>query len=261
MRRSLSPIVVDVTQKYRLVGRVCPLDRGLAGSVSAVTTFINGAKTLGYDLVSIERCLWGPNFQRHPSWVRAASLQFCCSVYKICYRPHGSNGCVHHRIYVFASIRLLLHTCTHTCTPAHTHTHNHTHPHTLPWQVYAHRRCASPVPAWPSGGGCPMSDWSLWSPCDTPCGTGTSTRVRYAMPPALQTTVLCTGTVFVEAQSCSAGTACSPESVCGMGPWTNWGACTARCGGGTRVRTRPGAVVSGTCGPLVQTQVCNAQSC
>ena len=41
----------------------------LQGSVNAVTTFINTAQANGYSLVTIERCLWGPNFQRHPSWV------------------------------------------------------------------------------------------------------------------------------------------------------------------------------------------------
>jgi hypothetical protein len=43
----------------------------VAGSVNAVQTFIAGAKARGYTLVSIYECMWGPNFQRHPSWVYA----------------------------------------------------------------------------------------------------------------------------------------------------------------------------------------------
>ena len=42
-----------------------------SGSANAVTTFIAGAKARGYTLVRIEECLWGANFQRHPSWVYA----------------------------------------------------------------------------------------------------------------------------------------------------------------------------------------------
>lgn len=55
------------------------------GSVSAVTTFINGAKTLGYTLVSIERCLWGPNFQRHPSWVCGSDTRPASSLHVVAF--------------------------------------------------------------------------------------------------------------------------------------------------------------------------------
>jgi hypothetical protein len=47
------------------------LSPALAGSVNAVQTFIAGAKARGYTLVSIYECIWGPNYQRHPSWVYA----------------------------------------------------------------------------------------------------------------------------------------------------------------------------------------------
>ncbi len=43
----------------------------MVGSATAVSTFINGAKARGYRLVGVYECIWGANFQRHPSWVYA----------------------------------------------------------------------------------------------------------------------------------------------------------------------------------------------
>jgi hypothetical protein len=67
---------------------------------------------------------------------------------------------------------------------------------------------------------------------------------------------------FIESSPCS-GPSCSAMG-CNMTAWTEWGACSTPCGGGTRIRTRqyrtdpaPGAV----CGPFVQTELCNTKSC
>ena len=49
----------------------------LQGSVDAVESFVSIARAKGYSFVSLERCLWGPNFQRNPSWVRAATCMMC----------------------------------------------------------------------------------------------------------------------------------------------------------------------------------------
>ena len=55
----------------------------LQGSVDAVTSFITSAGARGYNFVSVERCIWGQDFQRHPSWVRflGFAFVFCCRAY------------------------------------------------------------------------------------------------------------------------------------------------------------------------------------
>jgi peptidoglycan/xylan/chitin deacetylase (PgdA/CDA1 family) len=165
-----------------------------ADIVPSILSFI---QTKSYEFVSVERCVWGPNYQRHPSW------------------------------------------------------------------VHMHRMCDQAVANWPAvtpSESCPVSEWSDWSDCDVSCGPGTQTRVRLTMPPSLaQTSAACGSVPLIESRACSGQAACS--SSCTYNAWTNWGACSKSCGGGTQIQTRTVKSGGSGCGAVLQTQVCNTQAC
>jgi hypothetical protein len=97
--------------------------------------------------------------------------------------------------------------------------------------------------------------------CDTSCGPGTQTRVRYSLPPSLQTlSAACSTFDFIQQQACTGDTAVCP-TMCVFAPWSTWGPCSRPCGGGTRYQTRLLLIGSATCGPLIVTQLCNAHAC
>jgi hypothetical protein len=109
--------------------------------------------------------------------------------------------------------------------------------------------------------GCRCVCRSTWSPCDTPCGPGTQTRVRYTMPPSLQSSSpACSSSAFVQQQACTGAVASCPSS-CAYGAWSGFGACSRTCGGGTQYRTRALTAGVASCGPLISVQLCNTQAC
>ena len=130
-----------------------------------------------------------------------------------------------------------------------------------PSRVYGLKNCGTAVAKWPvatAADPCPVSEWSEWSLCDTDCGNGKQTRVRLTMPPGQEkVSIQCNGIELVQQQACTVSTSCSGS--CSYGKWTNWGACSATCGGGTRMSVR---TVSGSpCQGPVQTELCNMQPC
>jgi hypothetical protein len=97
--------------------------------------------------------------------------------------------------------------------------------------------------------------------CDTPCGPGTQTRVRYTMPPSIQlSNSACSPLDYVQRQACTGASGSCPGG-CTFGAWSAWGSCSRTCGGGTRYQTRTLTSGGSTCGPLLQTQLCNTQPC
>jgi hypothetical protein len=173
----------------------------LQASVNTVSQVIDiiRSKSPAYQFVTVERCLWGPNFRRNPSY------------------------------------------------------------------AYSYASCGASLAGWPTptvAEPCPVSEWSEWSPCSSNCGAGTQTRVRLSLPPSLrQTLSACASTTFIQSQACTVTPACA--NTCVFSAWTNWGACSDSCGGGTRIQTRSrvsGGTVA-TCGPLLRMEVCNTQPC
>jgi hypothetical protein len=133
-----------------------------------------------------------------------------------------------------------------------------------PSWVYSHKSCGSAVAAWPAptvAEPCPVSEWSDWSMCDSNCGPGTRTRVRLTLPPGREKTVAaCANVPLLESTVCSAAVDC--DAGCTFTDWTAWGTCSSSCGGGTviRIRTRLSGPVA-TCGPLLESKLCNMQRC
>ena len=93
-----------------------------------------------------------------------------------------------------------------------------------------------------SSSGCPVSEWSEWSPCDANCGNGSSTRVRYTLPPSLFMSDERCGRLgpLLQLRPCTSTlTTCTARvEECWFGEWSEWGHCSAACGGGVQSRVR-----------------------
>ncbi|RMX50755.1 hypothetical protein pdam_00017962 [Pocillopora damicornis] len=116
------------------------------------------------------------------------------------------------------------------------------------------------------------STWSSWGGCSATCGGGTQKRTRTCTnPPPSNGGKTCLEQGLgpsEEEQECN--TENCPVNG-GYSTWSNWGQCTATCGGGTQKRTRtctnPLPSNGGkTClelnlGPAEEEQECNTQNC
>ena len=206
------------------------------------------ADSFAHRFVTIEECVWGAAYPNHPSyaymnrlcplsatkWSQPADGTCPLSDWST-WSPCDANcgpGLRYQQLHAHA------HAFAHTRARTHSHTHTRTHTHT----VVAVSQCSHGVViAFPS------------------LLLLRSTRVRYSLPPSLQTTsAACSANAFIQSQPCTA-TACS--GTCTYTAWTSFGACSKTCGGGTQMSTRTLSSGPATCGPFVQTQLCNTQAC
>ncbi len=107
---------------------------------------------------------------------------------------------------------------------------------------------------------CVVSAWSSFSSCSAACGGGTQTRTRTVITPAANGGAACP--VLEESQACN-GFPCPVDCV--VSDWSEWGTCSATCGGGTQTRTRtvitPAAYGGAPCPAMSDYQSCNTQAC
>ncbi|PFH35883.1 hypothetical protein BESB_055340 [Besnoitia besnoiti] len=105
---------------------------------------------------------------------------------------------------------------------------------------------------------CVVSEWSEWGPCGASCGGGERTRKRSIISPPVNGGALCPS--LTEDEVCNDF---SCDGGCVVGPWSDWSACTAPCGGGTKKRTREVRKKedAADCPPRRQEAVCNQHTC
>eukprot|EP00095_Tigriopus_kingsejongensis_P008230 snap_masked-scaffold591_size129331-processed-gene-0.4 protein:Tk08230 transcript:snap_masked-scaffold591_size129331-processed-gene-0.4-mRNA-1 annotation:"SCO-spondin" len=79
---------------------------------------------------------------------------------------------------------------------------------------------------------CPyFTEWTEWTDCSLTCGSGTRSKVRECIVPRDGDANICNGETRTQ-ESCN-------ETPCPVwSEWTDWGQCTATCGGGTEKRIR-----------------------
>merc|ERR1719473_534284 len=81
---------------------------------------------------------------------------------------------------------------------------------------------------------CQVGDWGSWGSCSSSCGGGVHTRMRNITVQELNGGGACPALEDVEA--CDYGHCAAPP--CSTSQWSNWGTCSAPCGGGTTTRSR-----------------------
>ncbi len=101
-----------------------------------------------------------------------------------------------------------------------------------------------------------VTEEAEYSTCSKSCGGGTQSRTN-TLKDKYYSDVSC-GTKE-ESQDCNTQDCCSLTSV----TYTNWGSCSASCGGGsqTRTATYKSSYDGSSCGTKTETQNCNTQSC
>jgi len=123
------------------------------------------------------------------------------------------------------------------------------------------------IEACPQAVDCVYSDWQSWSSCSNTCGGGTRTRARLISTAPEHGGVDCKSGNMREIESCNKES-CDPlvNRDCVLSKWSNFGTCTAKCGGGYKLRTRAIDVTSRgdgrQCeGKLQDWEPCNSDPC
>ncbi|CAD7956383.1 unnamed protein product [Amoebophrya sp. A25] len=112
---------------------------------------------------------------------------------------------------------------------------------------------------------CVLAEWSYWTSCSATCGGGQKYRTRDVSAAAEAGGKPCEGSLK-EVESCASDPCIEPVD-CVWGEWTEYGACSATCGGGQKTRDREIAVAprfgGKLCDPKVKEEVapCNQENC
>jgi len=83
---------------------------------------------------------------------------------------------------------------------------------------------------------CYISDWSMWSPCSSSCGTGSKQRSRIVHQPRDGGRPCPLGSNTYESIRCSIREDCPQD--CAWADWAEWSTCSATCGDGRSSRGR-----------------------
>ena len=103
---------------------------------------------------------------------------------------------------------------------------------------------------------CSVGGWSAFGACSHTCDGGTMSRTRSVAPLAGYEGIKDACPVDTETATCNTGP-CPKD--CAVGNFSDWSECSAQCGPGTQVHTRPllqSALGGGSCPKLFETQAC-----
>lgn len=107
---------------------------------------------------------------------------------------------------------------------------------------------------------CVVSDWADASSCSVACGGGTAVRTRTVVTPSANGGVACPP--LAEEVACNEQPC---PSDCVVSDWSEWGTCSAECGGGSQERTRTitaSAANGGVeCPALEESRACGTEAC
>jgi hypothetical protein len=141
-----------------------------------VPDIVANVKSRGYSFVSVERCLWGPNFQRHPSYVHANRFCFYpvvhwpelskaepCPVsdwsdWSDCDANCGTGTQTRVRLTMPPSLKQTSAACG-----------------SVP--LFEARECTAATVTCPTAE-CVFGAWTSWGRCSATCGGGTQIRTR-----------------------------------------------------------------------------------
>lgn len=129
------------------------------------------------------------------------------------------------------------------------------------------------APVNPGPADCVLGEWDPWSPCSTTCSIGIKKRVRIVTQNPTSVGGVCSA-ALEEIEGCVEDATCGENPNMGMERvdclWTEWddyGACSASCGGGEKVRQRQISRVPNVVGtpcdakPSMEVTSCNLDPC
>lgn len=117
--------------------------------------------------------------------------------------------------------------------------------------------CPLTVETQPCVAQCEVSAWGQWSPWTSCVGdTRSRTRTRTVTAPGSN----CPDLAETHSEACS-----GDDADCAVGAWSAWTQCSASCGGGTQVSSRPVVVPQRgdglPCDALTRSRTCNTHTC
>jgi hypothetical protein len=117
---------------------------------------------------------------------------------------------------------------------------------------------------------CELGDWTPWTPCDRPCGSGVRFKEREIVAYPAYNGGVCEDPLQL-VEPCNT-MPCTTHTDCIVSDWTMWTPCSASCGGGQKHRERyisqpafnggkPCSVGASASLALVETTACAAMCC